>query len=290
MDVNGATVALRWAWVSGFAVVLAAAALVYVLASDGTIPLRVVVDRYIAHLDAKLRALFLRTPAVRIVQAQAISALVIFALALAGGGWLVGSLLLLVPVVPSLALERLRLQRIEAIEEQIDGFLLALANALKTTASIGDGLRSVHAVLREPLRQDLGLVLKEMRVGSALDQALLMLGQRVGSRQFDMALSTILIGRQVGGNLPRILEASASSFREMSRLEGVVRTKTAEGRFQLIVLALFPFFIAMGLEAISPGYFEPLRDGVLGPFLLLIAGISWAASIVVARKILAVDL
>ncbi len=290
MDLSGAAAALRWAWVSGFVLVFAAAGLVYVLASDGTIPLRVALNRYVAHLDGRLRSLFLRTPAMRIVQAQAAAGLVILALALAGGGWFVASLLLLVPVAPSLVFDRLRAERIEAIEEQVDGFLLALANALKTTASIGDGLRSVHAVMREPLRQDLGLVLKEMRVGSALDQALLMLGQRVGSRQFDMALSTILIGRQVGGNLPRILEASASSFREMSRLEGVVRAKTAEGRFQLIVLAVFPFFIAVGLESISPGYFEPLSDGVLGPVLLLVAGVSWAASIVVARKILAVDL
>ena len=69
-----------------------------------------------------------------------------------------------------------------------------------------------------------------------------------------------------------------------------MRAKTAEGRFQLIVLAVFPFFLAVGLESISPGYFEPLSDGVLGPVLLLVAGVSWAASIVVARKILAVDL
>ena len=290
MDVSDATAALRGAWGAGFALIVALAVVVFVLATDGTIPLRVTLDRYTAHLERRMKALFVRTPAVRVVQAQAAAAFLILALALAGGGPVVASLLLVVPFVPSLVLDRLRAQRIEAIEDQIDGFLLALANALKTTASIGDGLRSVHAVIRPPLRDDLGLVLKEMRVGSALDQALLVLAQRVGSRQFDMALSTILIGRQVGGNLPRILEASAASFREMARLEGVVRTKTAEGRFQLIVLALFPFFIAAGLETISPGYFEPLQEGVIGPFLLLVAGICWAASIVVARKILAVDL
>ncbi len=290
MDLTDAATAMRGAWVAGFALVIGVAVIVFVLATDGTIPLRVTLDRYTAHLDRRMKPLFIRTPATRVVQAQGALALLLIALALAGGGWPIALLVLAIPFVPGIVLDRLRQQRVEAIEEQIDGFLLALANALKTTASIGDGLRSVHAVIREPLRQDLGLVLKEMRVGSALDQALLVLAQRVGSRQFDMALSTILIGRQVGGNLPRILESSAASFREMARLEGVVRTKTAEGRFQLIVLALFPFVIASGLELISPGYFEPLREGVIGPMLLLVAGICWAASIVVARRILAVDL
>jgi tight adherence protein B len=290
VDLTAAAAAMRGAWIAGFALVVGLAVVVFVLASDGTIPLRLTLDRYTAHLDRRMKALFIRTPAKAVVQMQAAAALVLIALALAGGGWPVALFALVIPFVPGAVLDRLRQQRVEAIEDQIDGFLLALANALKTTASIGDGLRSVHAVIRDPLRQDLGLVLKEMRVGSALDQALLVLAQRVGSRQLDMALSTILIGRQVGGNLPRILESSASSFREMARLEGVVRTKTAEGRFQLIVLALFPFVIATGLELISPGYFEPLREGVIGPVLLLVAGICWAASIVVARKILAVDL
>lgn len=290
MDVSDAHAALRWAWASGLTVVAACAVIVFVLANDGTIPLRVAVERYTARLDGRLKALFLPARGARIVQAQATSTFVLLAFALAFGSPLVACVMLAIPFVPGVVLERLRQERVEAIEEQIDGFLLALANALKTTASIGDALRSVHVVVREPLRQDLGLVLKEMRVGSALDQALLVLSQRVASRQFDMALSTILIGRQVGGNLPRILEASASSFREMARLEGVVRAKTAEGRFQLIVLALFPFLLALCLEFISPGYFEPLREGALGPVLVLVAGVCWAASFVVARKILSVDI
>jgi hypothetical protein len=80
------------------------------------------------------------------------------------------------------------------------------------------------------MRQEVDLALKEMKVGSTLDQALLHMAARVGSRQLDSALSSILIGRQVGGNLPRVLETTAGTLREMRRLEGVVRTKTAGAR------------------------------------------------------------
>ena len=102
MDVTDAGAALRGAWGSGFALVVALAVVVFVLATDGTIPLRVTVDRYTAHLDRRMKALFLRTPATRVVQAQAVAALVILALALAGGGFVVAALLVAVPFVPTM--------------------------------------------------------------------------------------------------------------------------------------------------------------------------------------------
>lgn len=117
MDVSDAAAALRGAWGAGFALVVALAVVVFVLATDGTIPLRVSLDCYTAHLERRMKALFLRTPAVRVVQAQGVAALLLLALALAGGGIAVGSLLLLVPFVPGLVLDRLRAQRVAAIED-----------------------------------------------------------------------------------------------------------------------------------------------------------------------------
>ena len=108
--------------------------------------------------------------------------------------------------------------------------MLSLANALKSTPSIGAAFQSVAPVLRDPMRQEVDLAIKEMKVGSTLDQALLHMAARVGSRQLDSALSSTDIGRQVGGNLPKVLESTSATLREMARLDGVIRTKTAEGK------------------------------------------------------------
>jgi tight adherence protein B len=184
----------------------------------------------------------------------------------------------------------MRRRRVLAIEAQIDGFLLALANALKATPSLGDAFRSVGTLLPDPLREDIATAVKEMRFGATLEQALTLMASRVNSRQLDSALSAVLIGRQVGGNLPKILEATANSLREMARLEGVVRTKTAEGKMQLWVLALFPAFIVLALNGVSPGYFDPLTHSFVGYVCTTVAALFWVASLVVARKVLAVDL
>ena len=100
----------------------------------------------------------------------------------------------------------------------------------------------------------------------------------------------MLIGRQIGGNLPKILDSTAGSLREMSRLEGVVRTKTAEGRAQLWVLAITPGVLILAFDAVKDGYFEPLTESATG-FVIIVIGVGlWLASIVTARRILDVDI
>lgn len=260
-----------------------------VVADPGGLPRRYWA-RYLAFLGRQLRRMFIFRPPAQIAWAQVAGVFVVFALGIMIDlplWWLfaIGILFL-----PAWYIEKLRQKRIEQIEDQIDGFMMALANALKATPSIGDAFKSVATITPEPLRQEILLAIKEMRVGSTLDQALLLMASRVGSRQLDTALSAVLVGRQVGGNLPKILDTIANSLREMKRLEGVVRTKTAEGKMQLWVLAIFPFALTAMINAVSPGYFSPLTSSFVGYVLAVIASLFWIASLVLARKILSVDL
>jgi tight adherence protein B len=280
--------ALKWAGAS--LVVLGALAFAWAVLDDPEGVPRRYWARYVVFLERKLRRMFLFTSGRVIAVAQVLgvfglfAAYVVFDLPL----WHLAALA--VVLGPAWWIERMRAQRVQAIEDQIDGFVMSLANALKATPSIGDAIKSIAPLLREPLRQEVELAVKEMRLGATLEQSLLLMANRVGSRQLDAALSAVLIGRQVGGNLPRVLETTALSLREMARLEGVVRTKTAEGKMQMWVLALFPLFMIFALSGVSPGYFDPLTESIVGYAVVVLAVLFWFASLIVARKILAVDI
>jgi len=194
-----------------------------------------------------------------------------------------------IAVIPAWYIEQMRQRRIAALEAQLDGFLTALANALKSIPSIGSAFTSIQPLLQPPMKDEVDLALKEMRVGSTLDQALLNMAGRIGSRQLDSALSAIVIGKQIGGDLPRILETTASTMREMARLEGVVKSKTAEGKAQMWVLAVFPFMMALALNSVKEHYFEPLSSSIIGYVAAFAAGFFWLCSLILARKVLAVD-
>ena len=266
-DVTQTTQSLKWAslGVTSFALFVGA----WSAAADQSGPVYRYAARYTASLERKLRPMFIFTPGRLIAYGQcaAMFVLLVAHVLMTIEFWYVG--MLFIAIGPTAYIEQMRRKRVEKLEEQLDNFILALANALKTTPSIGAAFNSVAAVISDPMRQEVDLALKEMKVGSTLDQALLHMAARVGSRQLDSALSSILIGRQVGGNLPKVLETTAGTLREMRRLEGVVRTKTAEGKAQLWVIALMPFGLLLGLNVLWPGYFDPLTKSLVGYLIII---------------------
>lgn len=245
---------------------------------------------YADNLDAQLRILFKPAVGTRIAASQLTIASLLLGATLLTRQSLLLLALLPVGLAPSVVLESMRRSRRERIEAKLDGFALTLANATRATPSIGRALELVQRVLPEPLDQEIELVLREMRVGSSIDQALLGMSARVRSGALDAVFSGVLIGRQVGGNLPLILETCSSTLREMSRLEGVLRSKTAEAKSQTWVLAAFPLFLVFGFNTVSPGYFDVLSQDPTGMTLMTIAIVLWVTAIFVARRILSVEL
>jgi tight adherence protein B len=245
---------------------------------------------YVAQLDRRARLCFLPSSGRRIALWQ------LGLITLCAAGALVAAwpyfcaVAVAVAAAPLLHLERKRQEHVARLETQIDSLLTALANALKGIPSPSAALASLSTTLPVPMCLEIDRLLSELRVGSTLEQALGSLAERVKSPDLDSALSALLIGLTVGGNLPQVLENTASTVREMHRLEGVVKSKTAESRAQLWVLSAFPLVVAFGFNAISPSYFEPLRSGALGTAISLGALFFWAAALLTARGILRVDL
>jgi tight adherence protein B len=247
-------------------------------------------QRYLAHLDRNLRLLFLPPEPKKMVGGQAAAAVVTVAAALVFDYPLAYLLLVVAALGPTLYLAQKRAEHIKKLEDQVDSFILSLANSLKTVPSASAALTAVAPILPNPTRLEIDRVLKEMRVGSTLEQAILNMASRLRSPAMDSALSALLIGLQVGGNLASVLENTAATIREMNRLEGVVRTKTAEGKAQLWVLAVFPFAICAAFNYVQEGYFEPLQTTITGYIVTTVAVIFWMAALLAARKILRVDI
>ncbi|HKO46855.1 MAG TPA: type II secretion system F family protein [Polyangiaceae bacterium] len=245
--------------------------------------------RYTGYLERSLHLLFLRGSGSRILSAQVACAVPCLLAGLWLDPWCFG-LLALCAVGPHLYLSRKRQQHVRKLEGQMDALMVAFANALKTVPSPAAALAQVVVVLPDPMRLEIDRLLREMRVGGTLEQGLLNMSARLKSPELDSALSAVLIGIQVGGNLATVLESTGATLREMSRLEGVVRTKTSEGRAQLWVLGVFPFAICLALKLVDPDYFNPLQTTTIGGIVTTVAVLLWLVSLVTARKIMQVDI
>jgi tight adherence protein B len=266
-----------------------AAVLAYALVRAEASIVRRALSAYADYLDRRLRSLFLRGDVRALMIAQAVLAYVLIGAALALHDGKMAFFALLIGVMPAAILELKLKRRIAAIEAQTDRFVLALANALKATPSVGDAFVSLVPLTAEPLRSEIELAAKQMRLGCALEDALLQMATRVGSRIFDTALASALIGQRVGGNLPRILETSAEALRELARLEAMMRARTASGRIQMWVIAAAPVLFVVYFDKSQPGYFDPMTASTTGIALLGTAVVLWLVAIVLGKKILGVD-
>lgn len=283
----------KWTFVGWLAALLisgGAAAVIYLLMTDKEGPAYKSFMAYAEDLERLVRLQYMPTTGLKIAQQQAAVMVGAVVLALL----LSEPLLLLVTVaaaiLPKIVLEDKLDKRRRSIDDMLDSFLVALANALKVSPSLGDALRSTAILIRGAIKEDVEYALKEYNLGTPLDQALMNMATRIESRTFSSAMATLLIGRQTGGDLPKILERSASTLREMARLEGVVRTKTAEGKSQAWVLGAMPFVMVIVLQSMDPNWLKPMWTSFIGYVLMFGAGILWILAIIAARRILNVDI
>lgn len=271
--------------------VLGVVAAMFMTITDPNSGLRKRWAEYVGLLDREVRFMLMKTTGERIALTQlGIITAIPFVAVLTGDIILI----VLIPVVaagPYFWLQNKHAERVRLLEETLDSWLLMLANALKASPSLGEAIQSSAKLMRAPMSEELDLVIKEMKLGTPLDQAVLNMSTRIKSRVISSSLATILVGRQTGGDLPNILEQSASTLREMARLEGVVRTKTAEGKMQAIVLAAIPFVLLFAIHQVDNNWLRPLFDGsFIGSMVIVVATILWVAALFLARKILAVDI
>lgn len=279
-----------WMGITIACAAVVAAAVVVVLVGNERGIFFVVWGRYLAHLTQRLRRLHVFRPAAPIAQAQlALLFVVLAAAAFDVLPYWYAVIVVLAPA-PALVLEHLAQKRIAMLDRQADAFCLALANALKSTPSIGAAIETVAAMMTGPVHEELELAVKETKVGRSLAEALEAVGPRAGSHRVATVLAAVLIGRQVGGNLPAVLDTTATTLREMERLEGVLRQKTATGRMQLWGLTIAPIVICTAIHKADPHFFDPLRTQTVGYYVVAAAVTLYVVGILLARKVMAVSL
>ena len=274
---------------AGAALLLVGASIAFGLSMRPTGFLGRALARYAARLDAECRFQFYRIDGHQFLRRQVACLALSIGLCVAADDRILWIVPPLAVIGPYAVLRYLRKKRIERIEGQLDGWLLVLANMLKTAGGLGDALAGSAELVRPPLRQELDQVLKEVRLGATVEDALRMMAERVKSQTLAAVVTVLLVGRRTGGELPGLLETAASALREMARLEGVIRSKTAEGRIQALVLGVAPFVAFFGFRAIDPHFFDPLLTSIVGYCIIGGSIALWLIAIAAARKILRVD-
>jgi tight adherence protein B len=241
--------------------------------------------------DESVRALHLPTTARRLMAQQALIAGVALLLGLTtcDEPAKVIALGALGVAAPVLWVKRRRAKRKALLDEQLDGGLQMMANSILATQNLVDGFDGLARHAAPPLSEEAELVVKEVRVGASIDDALAHLAARCQSRNVDAVVTALAIGRRTGGNLPKVLELIARVLRETMRVEGLMAAKTSEGKASGWLMAALPILFGLVMQWIDPEWMAPLFNDPIGTVILGIVCVLEFAGAVLVRKASTID-
>lgn len=180
-------------------------------------------------------------------------------------------------------------KRMKQLEEQIEEAMIYMSNSFKANPSLPEAMQDVCNSMGPPISQEFGVMLREYKLGTPLDQALINMQKRVGSRNLQLAVSALLVGRTVGGNIPGILEDIGNTIRESYRLERVIDTQTAQGRMQAWVMGAAPGGVCGVFYLLDPELITPLFNEFMGYIIIAIAVALNIVGVALILKIVRID-
>lgn len=186
---------------------------------------------------------------------------------------------------PIVWLEREKTARRKALEAQLDATLQSLANTILVTQNLDDAFSTIAEHFDPPISQEADILVKQVRLGTPMEQALQDFAVRCGSRNVDALITALTVGRQTGGELPKVLETTASVMRETMRVEGVMEAKTSEGKAQMWVMSMLPFLFGGALQIVDPDWMAPLFKDPIGWVVLGVAGTMWLVGVALTRRV-----
>jgi tight adherence protein B len=159
-------------------------------------------------------------------------------------------------------------KRLGSFENQLPDLLITIAASLKAGHSFKQGLQAVVDEGQPPASSEFKRVLTETGLGRSIDDALSDMSDRVGSKNFEFAITAVNIQRQVGGSLASLFDMVADTVRQRQQFARKIRSLTAMGRMSAYTLIGLPFFLAFAISLLNPGYLHPLFHTSAGHVLL----------------------
>jgi tight adherence protein B len=190
---------------------------------------------------------------------------------------------------PVVAMRFYRKRRLRRFDTQLTEALQQMANSLRAGLTLPQAIEHVGRESPAPLGQEFGLFVKEVKLGVPVEEGLVSMGERVGSEDLQLVVTSTNIARQLGGNMAEMFETTAATIRERFRLEGKIKSLTSQGKLQGIIVAALPIGVGFAFNWVRPDLVQPMFDGWYGYVLVLIIAILEAIGFVLIRKIVTID-
>ena len=180
-------------------------------------------------------------------------------------------------------------RRREKFNFQLPEALATMSNALRAGFSISQAFDSVVEQGEKPMSEEFSILQQQLKIGMSLEDALESMSARVGSDDLTLVTTAILISRKTGGNVTEIFDKISDTIRARMKIERKVKTLTAQGRMQGILVSLMPLLLGIAMVILKPNMMIPFLCSFVGVISVLVVILLITVGWLFIRKITKID-
>jgi len=175
--------------------------------------------------------------------------------------------------------------RIKKFQGQLVDGLTMLSSSLKAGLSFIQAIEVLCEEMPPPISQEFKLILKENKWGMSLEESLIKLRKRIPLEEANLLISSILIARESGGELPKVLLRLTSTIRDNIKLKEKVATLTLQGRLQGLIMMFLPIGFSYFIYKQNPDHFTVMWQNPTGRLFVIIAVVLQIAGMIIIKKV-----
>ena len=164
------------------------------------------------------------------------------------GGFAIGS------AAPILYVRQKKLAREEKLRAQLPEAFDLMSRVVRAGQTMSQALLAVADEFSPPIAAEFSYCYEQQNLGLSPEDAYNDLSRRNDLIEVKLFVLALLVQQQTGGNLAEMLDKLSSVLRDRFRIRGVVKTLTAEGRMQAMILMGLPPMIFMMMMVLNPTY------------------------------------
>ena len=171
--------------------------------------------------------------------------------------------------IPNLILKMRFKRRVDKFNNQLLDAINMLASCLKGGLSLLQGIEVLVEEMPAPINQELGLVIRENKMGISLEESLARLNKRMNLEELGLVINALLVARETGGELTKVFSRLSVTIRDNHKLKENIKTLTLQGRMQGAIMSFLPIVFVAWVLSVDRHHFDIMMNNDLGRMLLV---------------------
>ena len=182
-------------------------------------------------------------------------------------------------------------KRITLFTQQLPDALDLLCNSLRAGHSLLSSFGIIVNEMPQPISKTFKILTDEIALGVDIKDAMKSLQETV-PESVDLRFFTtvVILQREIGGNLIKLLEILAKTIRERFKMIGQLKAQTMQARLSGIIVSVIPPIIAIVLFIMAPEYMNYLIHHIWGKVSLGVSLVLMITGYIIINKITDIDI